>query len=147
MVASSQESLSRGMAVTTHSNQLGTVSAIRGEMLDSFAYYKRGRDQLEQVLGTALHWNFAMIAYKLAGLYIRQLANEEETQKAKKGMPELEEPLTNDGEEQNKKKTPSCWKMKRGPTRDEHNVIVIPYKELRALLDRDWADLMAKSSG
>ena len=52
---------------------LGTISAIRGEMLDSFAYYKRGRDQLEQVLGIALHWNLAKIAYKLAGLYIRQL--------------------------------------------------------------------------
>ena len=54
-------------------------------MLDSFAYYKRGRDQSEQVLGTALHWNLTKIAYKLAGLYIRQLANEAEAQKAKKG--------------------------------------------------------------
>ena len=52
---------------------LGTIAAIRGEMLDSFAYYKRGRDQLEQVLGTALHWNLAKISYKMAGLYIRQL--------------------------------------------------------------------------
>ena len=73
------------MAVTTLSNQLGTVSAIRGEMFDSFASYKRGRDQLEQVLGTAMHWNLAKVAYKLAGLYMRQLANEAEAQKAKKG--------------------------------------------------------------
>ena len=32
-------------------------------------------------------------------------------------------------------------------TRDEHNIIVVSYKELRAMLDRAWADLMAKSSG
>ena len=31
-------------------------------------------------------------------------------------------------------------------TRDEHSVIVVSYKEIRAMLDRAWAELMAKSS-
>ena len=42
-------------------------------MRESYDYYSRGKQQLEQATGTTLHYHVAKISYKLAGVYMKEL--------------------------------------------------------------------------